>query len=54
MKDLFAATKDNKKAAYGMEPELMSCITQRVALELLGWTDMKRILWEAKTSVFHQ
>ena len=40
--------------AYGMEPELMGRITQRVALEPLSREDMKRILLEAETSVFRQ
>ena len=40
--------------AYGMEPELMGRITQRVALEPLRREDMKRILLEAENSVFRQ
>lgn len=40
--------------AYGMEPELMGRITQRLALEPLSREDMKRILLEAENSVFRQ
>ena len=40
--------------AYGMEPELMGRITQRLALEPLSREDMKRILLEAENSIFRQ
>ena len=40
--------------AYGMEPELMGRITQRLALEPLSREDMKSILLEAESSVFRQ
>ena len=40
--------------AYGMEPEFMGRITQRIALESLSRENMKRILLEAENSVFRQ
>ena len=40
--------------AYGMEPELMGRITQRVALEPLSRDDLRRILLNAENSVLRQ
>jgi len=40
--------------AYGMEPELMGRITQRVELEPLTRDDLRRILLNAKNSVLRQ
>lgn len=40
--------------AYGMEPELMGRITQRVELEPLSRDDLRRILLNAENSVLHQ
>ena len=40
--------------AYGMEPELMGRITQRVALEPLSRDDLRRILLQSENSVLKQ
>ena len=40
--------------AYGMEPELMGRITQRVELEPLSRDDLRRILLNAESSVLRQ
>ena len=40
--------------AYGMEPELMGRVTQRVRLEALTREDLKRILLSTENSVFKQ
>ena len=40
--------------SYGMEPELMGRITQKVGLTPLTRADLKRILLEAENSVLRQ